>query len=57
MSVLNRVFDVGARWLGTYVRLHFFRSPKGEVTLTISRNLHPSWLADAQPARLQRCPD
>jgi hypothetical protein len=36
-DIVNRIIDVGARWLGIYTRLHFFRGRKGEAVLTISK--------------------
>lgn len=36
-DIVNRVVDIGLRWLGSYTRFHFFRNRKGTVTLTISK--------------------
>lgn len=35
-EIHNHIIDIGARWLGSYTRLHFFRGRKGESLLTIS---------------------
>jgi hypothetical protein len=36
-DIANQVIDIGARWLGIYTRLHFFRGRKGETILTIRK--------------------